>query len=53
MERLVQNGKHLVSAIVDGASAVCSGVVATGVASGLDLGSSGSLGIHLNQFWSI
>ncbi len=35
MERLVQNVKHFTSAMFNGVSAVCSGVVATGLTSGL------------------
>lgn len=48
MEGLVQNVKYVASAVVNGVSAVCSGVVATGVTSGLNLESLGSLGFFLN-----
>ncbi|HIF9499046.1 TPA: hypothetical protein ACX6SJ_003542 [Photobacterium damselae] len=40
--------KRFASAIVNGVSAVCSGVVATGVTSGLNLESVSSLGFFLN-----
>ncbi|QMV14323.1 hypothetical protein Vspart_01578 [Vibrio spartinae] len=48
MERLVQNVKYVASAVVNGVSAVCSGVVATGVTSGLNLEGLRSLGFYLN-----
>lgn len=48
MERFVQNVKYFASTIVNGVSAVCSGVVATGVTSGLNLESVSSLGFFLN-----
>lgn len=48
MEGLVQNVKYVASAVVNGVSAVCTGVVATGVTSGLNLESLGSLGFFLN-----
>ncbi|WP_201420402.1 hypothetical protein [Vibrio parahaemolyticus] len=50
MGKLVQNVKLLVASLVNGVSAVCSGVVATGVAAGLSLESGSSLGFHLNSF---
>lgn len=50
MEGLVQNVKYVTSAVVNGVSAVCSGVVATGVTSGLNLESLSSLGFFLNPF---
>ncbi|MET2849005.1 hypothetical protein ABXV23_19925 [Vibrio owensii] len=48
MERFVQNVKYFASAVVNGVSAVCSGVVATGVTSGLNLESVSSLGFFLS-----
>jgi hypothetical protein len=48
MERFVQNVKYFASAVVNGVSAVCSSVVATGVTSGLNLESVSSLGFFLN-----
>ncbi|EPE0814625.1 hypothetical protein ACSI5G_004291 [Vibrio vulnificus] len=44
MERFVQNVKYFASAVVNGVSAVCSGVVA----SGLNLESVSSLGFFLS-----
>ena len=52
MERLVQNVKYFASAVVSGVSAVCSGVVATGVTSGLNLESISSLGFFLSPPFS-
>ena len=48
MERFVQNVRYFASAVVKGVSAVCSGVVVTGVTSGANLESLGSLGFCLN-----
>ncbi|ELI1835926.1 hypothetical protein WKW71_19470 [Vibrio alginolyticus] len=48
MERFVQNVKYFAAAVVNGVSAVCSGVVATGVTSGLNLESVSSLGFFLS-----
>ncbi|ELB1989969.1 hypothetical protein [Vibrio parahaemolyticus] len=48
MGSFVQNVKYFTSAVINGVSAVCSGVVATGVTSGLNLESVRSLGFFLN-----
>lgn len=50
MERLKQNVKNITASIVNGASAVCSSVVATGVTAGLSLEGLRSLDFYLNPF---
>jgi len=46
MERLEQIIKHGIAAVTNGVSAVCSGVVATGLTSGLSLEGLSLLGFH-------
>ena len=49
MERLKQNVKCITASIVNGASAVCSSVVATGLTAGLSSEGLRSLGFYLRK----
>ncbi|MBA6296192.1 hypothetical protein [Colwellia sp. MB02u-9] len=48
MERLKQNVKSITASVVNGASAVCSSVVATGLTTGLSSEGLRSLDFYLN-----
>ncbi|TOH78147.1 hypothetical protein CGI72_22850 [Vibrio parahaemolyticus] len=48
MERVIQNVRVLMASLLNGVSAVCAGVVATGVGAGLSLESASSLGFYLS-----
>jgi len=48
MERLKQNVKCIIASVLNGVSAVCSSVVATGLTAGLSLEGLRSLGFYLN-----
>jgi len=52
MERLKQNVKSITASVVNGASAVCSSVVATGLTAGLSSEGLRSLGFYLNPLTS-
>jgi lipid-binding SYLF domain-containing protein len=48
MERFKQNVKCITASVLNGVSAVCSSVVATGLTAGLSLEGLRSLGFYLN-----
>ena len=50
MEKVMQNVRFLMASLLNGVSAVCAGVVATGVGAGLSLDGESSLGFYLNLF---